>query len=82
MGDPQRQQIAAGGSGALDDVDDREDGPGAQVERLGERNPGRDRALAAVPARGGELFGWQRRDERGDCREGRQILIITCLTTV
>jgi hypothetical protein len=64
------------------DFDDRQDRAGAKVERLGQLDPRRDRALAAVPARGGELGERQRPDERGDSREGRQILIITCLTTV
>jgi ribosomal protein L2 len=64
------------------DFDDRQDRAGAKVERLGQLDPRRDRALAAVPARDGKLGERQRPDERGDRREGRQILIITCLTTV
>jgi hypothetical protein len=78
----QGQNVPAARSGLVDDVDHGEDGTGTQIERLGQLDPRRDGAFAAVPASGGEFRRWQRRDKCGRCREGRQILIITCLTTV
>jgi hypothetical protein len=45
----ERDDVAA----ALVDIDDREQRPRTKVERLGQLDPRRDTALAAVPARGG-----------------------------
>jgi hypothetical protein len=65
------------------DIDDRQERVGAEIERFGQLQA-RDRlALGAVPASRRERVAVERPDERGDGREGRrQILIITCLTTV
>jgi hypothetical protein len=65
------------------DLDDRQQCTGAQVERFGQLQARDQVALGAVPASRRERLAVERPDERGDGREGRrQILIITCLTTV